>query len=81
MQNVQANIKAANEARARVKAHCMAVSVEESPSHLLVLYPEGYSVGGVRVSMANGVVWAYDKALEKMEQEWRKDLIALGYTF
>ena len=64
------NLKAASEARAKVKAHCMATSVTESTTHLTVIFPEGFQLDGVRVSMANGVLWAYEKALEKMEKVW-----------
>jgi len=67
---IQTNIKAVSEARAKVKAHCMALSVTESTTHLTVIFPEGFQLDGVRVIMANGVLWAYDKALEKMEKVW-----------
>lgn len=68
---VQANIRAANEARQRVKEHCMAFKIIETTNHLTVVFPCGFSLDGVRVSMANGIVWACNKAIEKMEQTWK----------
>lgn len=55
---IQANIRRANEALAAVKAHCMALHVVVAKEHLLVQYPDGYCVDGLRVSMANGLAWA-----------------------
>lgn len=71
MSTIQANIKAAKAARAKVTAHCMAAKVQEGREHLLVIFPPGYSLDGVRVTMANGVAWAYEKALERMERTWK----------
>lgn len=67
---IQANLTAASEARAKVKAHPMALRVTETQQHLTVIFPEGFQLDGVRVSMANGKLWAYTKALEKMENIW-----------
>lgn len=49
----------------------MAFVVTESKTHLFVRFPEGYQLDGVRVSMANGITWACEKALVKMEQVWK----------
>ncbi len=76
MQNVQENIKAANEARTKVENHCMAYNVKEDANHLTVIFPLGYQLDGVRVSMANGKLWAYTKALEKMEWAWNQNMLA-----
>lgn len=65
------NIEAASDARQRVKNHCMAASVSETKDHLMVTYPPGFYPDAVRVSMANGIAWACDKALEKMEAAWQ----------
>ena len=64
------NIELAEAARKKVREHCMAFAVTESKTHLFVRFPEGYRLDGVRVSMANGITWACEKALAKMEQVW-----------
>lgn len=68
---LQTNIEKARQAREAVNKHCMAARVHETKSHLLVIFPLGFRLDGVRVSMANGVAWACDKALAKMEETWR----------
>lgn len=68
---IKKNIAAANAARAAVRRHCMAFRVTETKDHLIVVFPCGFQLDGVRVSMANGIVWACEKALEKMEQTWK----------
>jgi hypothetical protein len=67
---IQDNIRRANEALATVKAHCMAFNVVVKKDYLLVWYPLGYRVDGLRVSMANGLAWACNKAIELMEIHW-----------
>ena len=67
----QQNIAAANGALAKVKAHCMAARVKRDRQHLLVYFPPGYRLDGVRVTMANGVKWACEQALSRMEREWQ----------
>ena len=56
---------------AQVKAHCMAAKVESTRGHLLVTFPPGYRVNGVRVTKTNGMVWACEQALSRMEREWQ----------
>ena len=68
---IRQNIAVAKDARARLQAHCMAAKIEESRSHLLVIFPPGYGLSGVRVSMANGIAWACDQALQRMEATWK----------
>lgn len=70
MGNIRDNIAAAKEARAKLRAHCMAFRITETETHLLVIFPTGYRLDGVRVSMTNGIAWACEKALEKMEHVW-----------
>jgi len=67
---IQQNTRAAFDARLAVRNHCMATRVVESREHLMVYFPPGYQLDGVRVSMANGVTWACKKAIEKMEATW-----------
>jgi hypothetical protein len=66
------NMAAAAEVRSKLVAHCMTANLEETPDHILVYFPPGYQLDGVRVSMANGKKWAYEKALEKAEQTWQQ---------
>lgn len=68
---IKANIQAASEARRRVRSHHMAARVQETKEHLLVIYPLGFYPDAVRVSMANGITWAADKAIEKMDEAWK----------
>jgi len=68
---IQANIKAATAALDALQAHPMAARVERTAQHLTVLFPPGYRLDGVRVSMANGILWACQKAIEKMETTWQ----------
>lgn len=49
----------------------MAFRVTETHEHLLVVFPLGFRLDGVRVSMENGIIWACEKALEKMEETWK----------
>lgn len=72
MSNIQQNIDAAKLAREQVTAHCMAFRVEESATHLLVIFPSGYYPDGVRVTKERGVVWACEQALFRMERAWRR---------
>ena len=67
---IQANLAAVATIRARLKEHPLCLTVTESTTHLTVIFPEGFQLDGVRVSMANGVLWAYEKALEKCESIW-----------
>lgn len=71
---IQANIRRSKEALATVKAHPMALRVEITKGHLLVRYPEGFRVDGLRVSMANGLAWACEQAVTRMEKHWRNEL-------
>jgi len=71
---IQDHIKAAKLARERVVSHCMALKVEETETHLLVIYPMGYQLDGVRVSKTNGIVWACERALINMEKAWRGEV-------
>lgn len=65
------NIAALADAKRRVQAHPMCAKYEEQPAHLLITYPPGFRVDGLRVSLANGATWAHCEALRKMEQHWR----------
>jgi len=67
---IQANLSAVTTIRAKLKGHPLCLTVTESSTHLTVIFPEGFQLDGVRVSMDNGVLWAYEKALEKMEKGW-----------
>lgn len=71
---IQDHIATAKISRDRVAAHCMAAKVEETETHLLVMYPPGYQLDGVRVSKANGIAWACDRALFNMEKAWRGEV-------
>lgn len=55
----------------QVREHCMAAKVQRDASHLLVIFPPGYRLDGVRVTMANGIKWACEQALSRMEREWQ----------
>lgn len=72
--NILANIQRVSELRKRVKSHCMCLHYEEDENHVLVYYPEGYRIGGVRVSKGMGLAKALEKALEYMEKEWTESL-------
>lgn len=67
---IQANVRRANDALAAVKAHCMAARVEVTKAHLMIWYAPGYRVDGLRVSLANGLAWACEQAIPRMEKHW-----------
>jgi hypothetical protein len=71
---IQANIYHARESLAAVKAHCMASYVVVTKESLFVKYPEGFRVDGLRVSMTNGLAWACDQAMPRIERHWRGEL-------
>lgn len=59
-------------ARSAMVRHCMCAKVSETQSHVTVIFPPGYTLDGVRVTLENGKAWAYTKAAEKMEQIWSR---------
>lgn len=67
---IQTNLQAARDARAKLANHCMAAKVEETEAHIMVTYPPGHFPDAVRVSKANGIVWACEQALIRMEATW-----------
>ena len=69
--SINQNIKNLSIAKQVLASHPMAFKVIESPAHLTVYFPAGYQLDGVRVSMSNGKLWAYGKALDKAEQVWK----------
>ncbi len=71
MGSVQENIKAAEQAVRSVQEHCMCAKMERNRTHLLVLFPPGYGLDGVRVTTVNGVKWACEQALARMERTWK----------
>lgn len=70
MQTVAENVSAASAAMEAVRAHPMAAKVSVDRSHLTVMYPQGFGLDGVRVTLANGKRWAAEQALTRMEREW-----------
>ena len=71
MSAIQTNLAEANAARAKLHAHCMAAKVTEDRHHVTVIFPPGYFPDGVRVTKANGIRWAYEQALIRMERAWQ----------
>lgn len=71
---IQANIRRSKEALATVKAHCMALHVKVTKEFLFVKYPDGFRLDGLRVSMANGLTWACEQAVPRMEKHWKDGL-------
>jgi hypothetical protein len=67
---IQDNIRRANEGLAAVKAHCMALTVEVTKHHLIVMYGPGYRCDGIRLSLENGLANACERAIARMEIHW-----------
>lgn len=67
---IQQNIATAKDARKRLADHHMAAKVDETESHIMVTYPPGFFPDAVRVTKANGIVWAVDQALIRMDRAW-----------
>lgn len=72
MQNIAHNIAEADRTARELASHCMAARIERTADHLMVWFPPGYSLGGVRVALAMGQAAANRKALEICEREWKK---------
>lgn len=67
---IRQHIDAAEAAMKAVHDHCMAHRVTLDKDYLIVIFPDGYQLDGVRVTRQNGVKWAAEQALRKMEQVW-----------
>jgi len=74
MATVAQNIETVAQAHAALRAHCMSARIEETATHVIVWFPPGYSLAGVRVALAMGKAAAYRKALDVAERTWREDL-------
>lgn len=68
------NIASGSDSMSKLRAHPMAAQVQVDGQHLTVLYPKGFRLDGVRVTLANGIAWSCAQALVRMEGEWLADL-------
>ena len=71
MKRIQDNINKLQDLLNQVKNHCMCLQFEETTEKYMVLLPEGYAVGAVRVDKELGKIKALKIIIEKLEEYWK----------
>jgi hypothetical protein len=70
MPTPQQNLARVESLTAQAQAHPMCLRMAWRGDRLVILYPEGFPLGGVQCSLTNGKAWALERVLEAMERHW-----------
>lgn len=78
MKTVQEKIKSIDELLKRISAHCMCLELQETQTHFIVYFPEGFYIGGMQHSKDEGKERALSKLLNKIEEYWQQSYVTGG---
>ena len=78
MKTVQERIETVKALKKQVEEHCMCLNLEETDTHFIIYFPEGFYVGGAQCSKHIGKEKALSKLLKHIEEYWKQSFITGG---